>query len=261
MNYLHRAGLLTILTLCGGLFLSSCSSLKKDSKKGAQAAPQPAPYQVPPSPVAGLSYSRVSVSGGPYLALTFDDGPHATNTPRLLDILAQRGVKATFFVVGTNAKAHPGILKRMVAEGHEIANHTWSHPNMTTLSQASLKREMDLTRDAVIAATGIAPRVCRPPYGATNASVKSFLMSEYRYPTIMWSVDPLDWKQPGAAAVADRLVAGASNGGILLVHDIHKGSVDAMPDTLDRLLAQGYKFVTVSQLLAMERPASVAANP
>jgi len=206
---------------------------------------------------AATTYS--SVAGvGPYLAMTFDDGPHPSHTPRLLNLLKERNIKATFFVVGPNAKAHPQILKRMVAEGHEIANHTWTHCDITKVSTDTLRRELDTTRDAIVAATGVPPRTFRPPYGASSSTLKTLIKTEYGYPTIFWSVDPEDWKRPGVSVVADRLVSGARNGGILLAHDIHQPTIDAMPSALDRLLAKGFKFVTVTQLIELGRTAAPA---
>lgn len=217
---------------------------------------------LPAGSLAGAksSYSRVTVSE-PYVAMTFDDGPHPSNTPRLLDILKQRNVKATFFVVGTNAKAYPHILQRMVAEGHEVANHTWSHADVTKISSDSVRNELNTTRDAIVAATGVQPKTFRPPYGAVNSNLKTWIQQEYGYPTIMWSVDPMDWKNRNAAIVSDRLVNGAHKGGILLAHDIHKTTIDAMPSTLDRLLSQGYRFVTVSQLINLERGTASTGSP
>tara|TARA_R110002096_G_scaffold91625_7_gene207269 strand:- start:3478 stop:4398 length:921 start_codon:yes stop_codon:yes gene_type:complete len=220
---------------------------KQATKPGWNQAPS-----IPPAnmKVAGTTYSSVKISQ-PYIAMTFDDGPHPSNTPRLLDMMKQRNIKATFYVVGPNARSYPSILKRMIAEGHEVANHTWTHADLTKLSQAGIRSEMERTRDAIVAATGVQPKSYRPPYGAVSSSLKSFMKSEYGYPTILWNVDPLDWKKPGVSVVADRLVAGARNGGILLAHDIHKSTIDAMPSTFDRLLAKGFKFVTVSQLIQL----------
>lgn len=205
------------------------------------------------------SYSQVHLSGK-VLAMTFDDGPHPSNTPRLLDMLKQRHLKATFFVVGQNAKEHPEILKRIIAEGHEIANHTWSHAYLTKLSVGAVRKEFADTRDVIIAATGVAPKLSRPPYGAVNSAVKSLLMNEFGYTTILWSVDPEDWKRPGVSVVTNRLVSGAHPGAILLAHDIHGPTIEAMPATFDRLLAQGYKFVTVSQLIQMEEAPTTPAQ-
>jgi len=236
----------------------------KDYKKTAPPGSGPAPssnsgapgWNPPVNLARGgtgrqTSYSRVPTSQK-LIALTFDDGPHGTNTPRLLDILKKRNVKATFYVVGTNSKRYPAILRRMIAEGHEIGNHTMSHGSMTKMSTDQLRRDLSQAHQAIVSATGVAPRTVRPPYGATNSSIKSLIKSEFGYPSILWSVDPEDWKRPGVSTVTRRLVSGASPGGILLVHDIHAPTIDAIPSTLDQLLAQGYRFVTVTQLIALE---------
>ena len=197
------------------------------------------------------SYRDVPITE-PYVAMTFDDGPHPSNTPRLLDILKKRNVKATFYVVGSNARRYPHILRRMVAEGHEIGNHTDSHAYLTKLSRDGVRRELAVTHQAIVSATGIAPRTMRPPYGAISSELKAGIKREFGYPSILWSVDPNDWKRPGSSVVANRLVSGARPGGILLAHDIHSPTIDAMPSTLDRLLAKGFRFVTVTQLISME---------
>lgn len=222
---------------------------ERHAKTPAWTPPQAQPETQPS--VRKTSYSSVHVSGR-VLAMTFDDGPHPSNTPRLLDLLKQRKLRATFFVTGQNAKEYPAILRRMVAEGHEVANHTWSHADLTRVSMASARKELADTREAIVAATGVEPKLFRPPYGAVNSSIRSLCSSEFGYSTILWSVDPLDWKRPGVSVVTSRLVNGAHAGGILLAHDIHGPTIEAMPATFDRLLAQGYKFVTVSQLIDME---------
>ena len=209
---------------------------------------------------AGVTFTRVPVSGK-FVAITFDDGPHPQNTPRLLDILAQRNVKATFYVIGRSVDMHPGVLRRTVAEGHEIGNHSHTHRLMTRLSDAECRQEMQRCQDAIGNAAGVRPRTMRPPYGGLSQAQRQLVHSEFGYPTILWSVDPLDWKRPGPAVVAQRMISGASPGGILLAHDLHSQTVDAMPATLDGLLRQGYQFVTVSQLIAMrEAPADLQAS-
>ena len=199
---------------------------------------------------AGVTFTRVPVSGK-FLAITFDDGPHPQNTPRLLNMLKERNVKATFYVIGRSVDMHPGVVRRTVAEGHEIGNHSHTHRLMTRLSDDEVRQEMQRCADAIGKAAGVRPRTMRPPYGALNQNQRELVHSEFGYPTILWSVDPLDWRRPGPSVVAQRLISGASPGGILLAHDLHSQTVDAMPATLDGLLRQGYKFVTVSQLIAM----------
>lgn len=186
------------------------------------------------------------------IAITFDDGPHGVNTPRLLDMLKKRGVKATFYVVGNMVKNRPDLLKRMIDEGHEIGNHTVTHGNLARMSDSGLRKELQDAHDMIVEASGVAPKSMRPPGGSIKNDQKKLMLKEFGYPTILWSVDPEDWKRPGASVVTSRLVNGARPGGILLVHDLHAPTVDAMPSTLDQLLAKGYRFVTISELIMMD---------
>ena len=241
--------------LFGGIALFANSCTTNSGKKGKAGEPAaigaPVNQPLPTSVGTQNSYSRVSTSL-PFIALTFDDGPHPVNTPKLLDILKQRNVKATFYVVATNVKRYPEIMRRIVAEGHEIGNHTVTHGNLAKMSDAAVRQELTASREAIIAATGVAPRTMRPPYGAITPAQKSWIRQEFGYPAILWSVDPEDWKRPGVSVVTSRLVSGAAPGGILLVHDIHAPTIEAMPATIDQLLARGLQFVTVTQLIAMD---------
>jgi peptidoglycan-N-acetylglucosamine deacetylase len=191
---------------------------------------------------------------GPYIAITFDDGPHATLTPKLLDLLAARKVKATFFVVGQCVAEYPEITRRIVRDGHEIASHSWSHPNLSKMSDEAVRGQLQRTSDAIKAAAGVTPTVMRPPYGAITPRQKSWMFEEFGYRTIIWDVDPFDWKRPGPGVVTQRIVNQTQPGSIILAHDIHAQTIDAMPATLDQLLQKGFKFVTVSELLAMAKP-------
>jgi len=200
---------------------------------------------------SAISYSRGS-SAYANVAMTFDDGPHPTNTPRLLDMLRKRNIRATFYVIGGNVDRYPHIARRIVAEGHEIGNHTYTHRKLTSLSESEVRKEMRRTQDAIVRATGVKPRTMRPPYGALLQRQRQMLFSEFNYPTIMWSVDPQDWRRPGPSVVTSRILSGANNGAIILAHDLHAPTVTAMPATFDGLLSRGYKFITVSQLLAQK---------
>ncbi len=198
-----------------------------------------------------VTYSR-GLSNQPYVAMTFDDGPHPQNTPRLLDILRTRNIKATFYVIGGNVDRYPHIVRRIVSEGHEIGNHTYTHRKLTSLGDSEVRKEMRRTEDAIVRAAGVKPRTMRPPYGALLTRQRSFIFSDFTYPTIMWSVDPNDWKRPGPSVVKSRILSGAHNGAIILAHDLHSPTVDAMPGTFDGLLSKGYRFITVSQLLTQK---------
>ena len=228
----------------------------------SEVTPTPAPVAVPNGPHAGprVSYSAVNVDG-PYIALTFDDGPSKATTPRLLDLLAKRGVKVTFFVQGINAHDNPEILKREIAEGHEIGNHSWDHPNLAKMSEAGVRTQIERTQDAVFQITGSKPKVLRPPYGSFTEHQRKWANEQFGVKIILWEVDPLDWKRPGPAAVTQRIVSATRPGYIILAHDIHAQTVDAMAETIDGLLAKGFKFVTVSQLIAMDHPKAKPATP
>ena len=213
--------------------------------------PQPAGPQTPAGPQ--ITFNAVHVDQ-PYIAMTFDDGPHATLTPKLLDMLAARRLKATFFVIGQNAVEYPEIMKRIVREGHELANHSWSHPNLAKMSDEAVRAQMQKTDDAIEAAAGKRTTLMRPPYGSIMPRQKQWIHEAFGYRTIIWDVDPFDWRRPGPGVIRDRIVGQTQPGSIILVHDIHPGSVEAMPETFDRLTAKGFKFATVSELLAMAKP-------
>ena len=181
------------------------------------------------------------------IALTFDDGPHPQNTPKLLNILKKEDVRATFFVLGSMAKDSPGILQRAAAEGHQIASHTYSHKNLTKLSADKLKHEIDDT-DAVIASiVGYAPSAMRPPYGSYNKTVSAAAHT----PLILWSIDPWDWKYRNAEKVSKAVISKAADGDIILLHDLYASTVEAARIIIPALKAKGFTFVTVDELLAL----------
>jgi peptidoglycan-N-acetylglucosamine deacetylase len=235
------------LALAGSffLFLRAASSAQTSTPLAA-ASPS-----LSPSPT--ISYSAVHVDG-PYVAMTFDDGPSAKLTPELLDILAAHHIHATFFVIGENAAVHPEILQRAVREGHEIGNHSWSHPAFTKMSDAKVRTELQKTDDAIKTALGGRPVLMRPPYGSITPRQKRWINDEFGYRIILWDVDPLDWKRPGPSVITSRIVKETRPGSIILSHDIHPGTIKAMPETFDQLQAKGFKFVTVSELIAMGTP-------
>ncbi|WP_439140036.1 polysaccharide deacetylase family protein [Roseicyclus sp.] len=183
------------------------------------------------------------------LALTFDDGPHAIRTPRVLDILASRRVKASFFVIGNRVVQAPGLVARIAREGHEIGNHSWSHPHMSQMSDSAILDQIDRAALAVAAATGFSPVLMRPPYGEFDLRQSRMVRLARGLPTILWSVDPQDWRRPGGLDISDHIIANADPGAVILSHDIVEETVRNLPRILDVLMAQGYRFVTVSELL------------
>jgi peptidoglycan/xylan/chitin deacetylase (PgdA/CDA1 family) len=244
--------------------LVAYASSAQDAKP---AAPVEKPSVAPSRPKASpspteppITFNSVHVDG-PYIALTFDDGPSAILTPKLLDLLAARHLKATFFVVGQNAADHPDILKRAVREGHEIANHSWSHPNLGKMSDEAVRRELQKTDDAIAAAIGKRPTLLRPPYGSITAHQKKWIHEEFGYRIIIWDVDPLDWKRPGPSVVTARILKETNPGSIVLAHDIHPPTIEAMPATFDQLMKKGFKSVTVTELLGMATPVPPKPTP
>ncbi len=186
------------------------------------------------------------ITSNKLIALTFDDGPSKATTPRLLDILNGRNVKATFFVLGNMALGAPDIVRREAAEGHEVASHTPYH-NQLTLLNASQIRSQAIEMDRIFTdILGTVPPFTRPPYGSYNDTVRNALGQ----PLIIWSIDPRDWADRNASIVCSRVTSAAFDGAIILVHDIHTTTVDAIPCIIDNLRAQGYQFLTVSELAA-----------
>src|SRR5205809_3518299 len=209
---------------------------------------------------SSITFNSVHVDG-PYIAMTFDDGPSATLTPKLLDLLAAHHIKATFFVIGENVAEHPEIVARAAREGHEIGNHSWSHPNFGKMSDDNVRSQLRRTDDAIRSAMGNRPTLMRPPYGSITAREKHWIHDEFGYRIILWDVDPYDWKRPGPAVVRNRILKETQPGSIVLSHDIHPGTIEAMPSTLDALEAKGFKFVTVSELIRMAVPKASRPSP
>ncbi|MFI9274488.1 polysaccharide deacetylase family protein [Kitasatospora sp. NPDC052896] len=176
------------------------------------------------------------------VALTFDDGPSDV-TPRLLDTLATERVRATFFVVGQEVAARPALVRRELAEGHAVGNHTYDHTQLTKLDAERVNQEIDQGADAVERATGVRPELLRPPYGAFSATVR-----RTGHPLVLWDVDSLDWRDDDAAGTARRGVTLARPGSVILMHDTVSSTPDALPELIDGLRARGFTLVTVPQL-------------
>lgn len=178
------------------------------------------------------------------IALTFDDGPSASVTPGVLDTLKRYDVKATFFVLGSSVVQNPGLVKRELDEGHQVGSHSWDHPQLTKLSEQKVYNQILQTQKVVFDQTGYFPTTMRPPYGAVNKKVAD----EIGLPIIQWSVDTEDWNNKNAKVVTQRVLAGATDGAIVLMHDIHKTTAASLDETLKQLKSQGFEFVTINEL-------------
>jgi len=191
-------------------------------------------------------------------AITFDDGPGA-HTGQLLDVLKAKGVHATFFVLGQHVKQYPDTIRRMVAEGHEVENHSWDHPDMKKLDEPTRQKEMEDTV-AQLKNLGVTPHYFRPPYGSYDPSLAAQAHKD-GLELVLWSHDSIDWRYHTVAQLeGDILPKGDGAHGIFLFHDIHDSTIAAMPAVLDQLQSKGCVFTTVSQWVA-DTEAKQAALP
>lgn len=185
------------------------------------------------------------------IALTFDDGPHPRYTERILNILDKYDVKATFFVIGVNIQNYPAPLKKIYDGGHEIGNHSFSHDNQNDLNSDNAMTEMKKCEDLIIKEVGVTPKVFRPPRGVCNSDVIDAAKT-LGYSVALWNVDTLDWKGTPSAVIVNTVEKYVHGGDIILMHDytsLKNTTCEALEIMIPRLLAEGYEFVTVSQLI------------
>ena len=195
----------------------------------------------------------------PYVALTFDDGPNPEFTSRILDILAEKNVRATFFMVGRHVLKYPLIARKVVAEGHEVGNHTFSHRDLMTASRKTLLKEVYDADDALVSTLGIRTRLFRPPRGMISAAGRQVL-AENGFTIALWTVSAQDWRRDVPKVMVRRIIRHARPGGIILFHDSgallrseggsRASTVGALPLVIDELRSRGYEFVGLSQLIA-----------
>ncbi|MGP4023765.1 polysaccharide deacetylase family protein [Actinomadura sp. 3N407] len=228
--------------ICGGL--STLAPVDERVRLTAARSEPPAPEPKPPRPEPKPpppDCTRVKC-----LALTFDDGP-AESTGQLLDILASRNVRATFFLIGENVAKHPALVRREHEAGHEIADHSYTHADLGRASRKKIISELTRTQEAIRRASGVTPDMLRPPYGSTSERLAG-ITRRMGMSQVLWTVDPLDWRHRDTEGIERRVLNSVKPGQIVLLHDIHPTTVRAVPKIIDRLAAKGYVFVTVSEL-------------
>lgn len=197
----------------------------------------------------------------PEIALTFDDGPNPYYTPQVLAVLQQYHIKATFFCIGQQVVEYPDLVRQEYAAGNIIGNHSWSHPDMGLLSSDSILSQINRTSDTIQKATGVRPTFFRPPYGVFNSNVltEANLLG---LTTVIWNDEARDWLRPGIGIITSRILGLAGNGAIILMHDgggDRSQTVAALPTIITSLQAQGYKFVTLQQMVN-DLPKNPAGN-
>ncbi|WP_156725120.1 polysaccharide deacetylase family protein [Streptomyces apocyni] len=265
-----RRTLLRGAALFGLLAAAGCSSADRPGTPTKTPTPAASPAPGPPAsrpqnasayrlrPMTGMGPPRElpvrpAVRAAPILrmtgadrrmVLTFDDGPDPRYTSRILKTLRQYDVRAMFFVCGEMAEAHPDLLRQMADDGHAVENHTWSHPELTRLTRSAIRRQIERTSDLVDALVGEPPRWFRAPYGAWNRDTFE-LGSALGMEPLAWTVDTLDWREPGSGTIVRRVLDGAGPGVVVLSHDAggdRSQSVQALRVYLPRLLDAGYEF-------------------
>lgn len=234
------------------LYPKGYNTQKKDFKKNKKKwHKQKIPYPEPPLTLASCTEIIANFKApeaDKYVALTFDDGPHLTRTPEILDILKKEKIHATFFVIGNRAKTYPDIVTREANEGNEVGNHTWAHKSLTKQSRVNALRDLKKTSELISALTHKPCNFVRPPYGHTNKSVKNLLHSQGWY-QVMWDSDSRDWEDKNPQHILWRVMNSIKPGCIILFHDIHPGAAKALPTIIKAYKANGYKFVTMSEML------------
>ncbi len=231
------------------------------------------PPSLPTPPAASDHWSAPTTTGGPVrglfwgdahpgeIALTFDDGPSSTTTPAILAALKARQVKATFFVLGQNARRCPELIRQIVAQGHTLGNHSFDHARLTTLSATALRAELEDTQKAVDAALGFHYELTqvRPPYGEVNDQVRNTVRDAGDV-AVLWNIDSNDWRYPNDdAKILDNVFSGPDSvygrGGVVLMHDIHPQTTRVLGQIIDRLRREKFRFTDTDALLEKKYPA------
>lgn len=237
-----------VLAIVGGraLFMRGRSEQAKKPNHSSAASGSVAEAVAAVNVVSSSAIASPTPSPRPKaVALTFDDGPSTVNTPKILDLLEQYNAHATFFVVGQRVSAGEDILKREIALGCEIGSHTWSHADLSKMKISGVNKENNKTIKLVKKLTGYDIKTVRPPWGAISDTMRK----KMKMPMILWSVDTLDWKSKDADKVFKQIKKQVSDGDIILVHDIHPSTAEAMKKVIPWLQKNGYDILTVSELM------------
>jgi peptidoglycan/xylan/chitin deacetylase (PgdA/CDA1 family) len=214
----------------------------------------------PTSQVYGRTFTGLEPDSR-LLALTYDDGPNDPYTWRMMEVLERHEVKATFFLIGRFVQQKPEIARALVAAGHTIGSHTWDHPNLIFVSSSEVRRQLKQTQQAILDATGVEAKLFRPPFGGRRpASLR--VARSLGLQTVMWNVTCYDWKAESADEIAGHAERQVRGGNVILLHDgeFHRigvdrsRSVEASGRILERYLGEGYRFVTIPEMMKRENP-------
>jgi len=214
----------------------------------AAAAKNPTPTVVPGEETKSVHFIGSGPSAGRRIAITFDDGPTPGVTDVVLDELKKRNLHSTFFMIGKRVIEAPELAQRVLAEGHEVCNHTFNHLKLNTLSDQQVEWEIQKTQDTICEVTNKVPTWLRPPYGAFRKNQIGIPQSK-ELGVVFWSVDPRDWSQPGEDKIVDTILTETKPGSIILCHDLHKQTANCVGRILDGLLERQFEFTSISAFL------------
>ncbi len=218
---------------------------------GAETVRRAAPAGAAP---AGVHFVNHGPGLGRRIAVTFDDGPTPGVTEKVLAALRERHLSATFFMIGQRVAAAPSLARRVREEGHEIGNHSYTHPQLGRLPAPQVLAQLQKTQEAIEQATGFRPRWMRPPYGSFRPA-QAPLASEEGLGVVLWSVDTRDWARPGTERILETVLTQSHPGSIVLMHDLHLQTAEVVGRVLDGLLERGFEFATISGFLGSPRVA------
>lgn len=240
------------MILGSGVAAAAHKVLGKMTAAAETGAVNPAKRVAEPLPAVASDEKIEFINQGPTMgnriALTFDDGPTPGVTDRILDELQRRGLHATFFMIGERLLDAPDLARRVLAEGHAVGHHTFTHANLTTLPDTKVSEEVEKSLGAMREILGIQPRWFRPPFGALRRN-QAPLIARHGMRIVFWNVDPKDWSRPGTEKIGDTILEGAAAGSIVLCHDVHDQTAEALPRVIDGLHERGLAPVTLRDLL------------
>ena len=232
-TYPVKLGRLLLFLLMGILLLNITKSMTKEEEKEEQQQ------------VVQADAGNEVIEKDVEIAFTFDDGPHPVWTEKLLDGIKERGIRATFFVIGQSAEEHPELIQRMLEDGNQVGNHTYSHVQLTACKTDQALEEIQKTQEVIYDATGFQPRYIRPPFGSWN----EVLQDKTNLQSVLWDVDPYDWKVQNTDIIVQRILEQTEDGSIILLHDVYEESVEAALKVADIFLERGYRFCTVDEIM------------
>jgi len=247
---ISRSHFIKLLGTSAGLAAAGTRSWANTGSELVPGTPETLPVAEPlPQKPTKAHFVYSGPGFGNRVALTYDDGPTPGITEKILAELAERNLKATFFMIGNKVRRYPDIARAVVEAGHEVANHTYTHPSLNRLSDERVIEELAKCQQMIQEITGVTPMWFRPPYGAFQNKRQGAMARGEHLGVAYWSVDPRDWSNPGASAIVRKVLASTRSGSIILLHDLKKQTVQATPAILDGLMERKFTFTTMSGYL------------